>query len=64
MRSRKVKKHTRVKSAKRFIGIIQTVVCYVPQIRTWHDGVFIRSTSKCIMRKPKVNCLDRVWGRV
>lgn len=63
MKSRKVKKHIKVRSAKRFIGIIQEVVCYVPQIRVWHNDRFIRTSSLCIMRKPTAKCLNRVWGR-
>lgn len=64
MRERKIKNHVKVKSAHRMIGIIQTVVCYIPQIRTWHEDRFIKSSSMCIMRKPKAKCLNRVWGRV
>ena len=63
MRSRKVKKHIKVHSARKMIGIIQEVVCYVPQIRVWHDDRWIKTSSMCIMRKPKVKCLNRVWGR-
>lgn len=64
MRKPKIKRDTKVKSAHRFIGIIQTVVCYVPQIRVWHEDRFIKTSSMCIMRHPKVKCLNRVWSRV
>ena len=63
MRKLKVKKGAKVHSARKFIGIIQTVVCYVPQIRIWHEDRFIKTSSMCIMRKPKVKCLNRVWER-
>lgn len=65
MRERKIKKHIKVKSARRMIGIIQEVVCYVPQIRVWSSsaGRYIKTSSLCIMRHPKVKCLNRVWGR-
>ena len=64
MRKPKIKSGMKVKSAHRFIGIIQEVVCYVPQIRVWHEDRFIKTSSLCIMRHPKVKCLNRVWGRV
>lgn len=63
MRHRRIKKHIKVKSAKRMIGIIQTVVCYIPQIRVWHEDRYIKTTSRCIMRKPTVKCLNRVFCR-
>ncbi len=56
-----IKKETTVKSAHRMIGIIQTVPCYVPQIRVWHEDRWIKTSSICMMRKPKVKCLNRVW---
>lgn len=63
MKSRKIKRHIKVKSAYQFIGIIQTPCCYVPQMRTWHQDRFIKSTSRCIMRHQKTKCLNRVWNR-
>lgn len=63
MRPRKVKNHIKVKSPRKMIGIIQTVVCYIPQVRVWMDGRWIKTSSKCIMRKPKIKCLNRVWKR-
>lgn len=63
LQSRKSRNQKRFKSAHRMIGIIQTVVCYVPQIRVWHEDRFIKTTSRTIMRHPKVKCLNRVWGR-
>ena len=57
-----IRKGITIKSAHRMIGIIQTVPCYVPQIRVWADNRWIKTSSKCIMRKPKVKCLNRVWG--
>lgn len=57
-----IKPETNVKSAHRMIGIIQTVCCYVPQIRVWHEDRWIKTSSMCMMRKPKVKCLNRVWG--
>ena len=63
MRQRKIKNHVTVKSARRMIGIIQTVVCYIPQIRIWHEDRWIKTSSMCIMRKPKVKCLNRVFVR-
>ena len=64
MRKPKIKRGMKVKSAHRFIGIIQEVVCYVPQIRVWHEDRFIKTSSLCIMRHPKVKCLNRIWGRI
>lgn len=58
-----IKKETTVKSAHRMIGIIQTVCCYVPQIRVWHEDRWIKTSSMCMMRKPKVKCLNRALGR-
>lgn len=63
MRPRKSTIQKKVKSARKMIGIIQTTCCYVPQIRIWHEDRWIKTSSKCIMRKIKVKCLDRVWGR-
>ena len=63
MRKPTVKKNTKVKSPRRMIGIIQTVCCYIPQIRIWHEDRWIKTSSMCIMRKPKIKCLNRVWKR-
>lgn len=63
LRERKNKTQKKAKSPRKMVGIIQTVVCYVPQIRIWMDGRWIKTSSKCIMRKPRVKCLNRVWGR-
>lgn len=63
LQPRKSRKQKRFKSAHNMIGIIQTVVCYVPQIRVWHEDRFIKTTSRTIMRHPKVKCLNRVWSR-
>ena len=56
-----IKKETTVKSAHRMIGIIQTVPCYVPQVRVWHEDRWIKTSSMCMMRKPKIKYLNRVW---
>lgn len=58
-----IKKETTVKSAHRMIGIIQTVPCYVPQVRVWHEDRWIKTSSMCMMRKPKIKCLNRAFGR-
>ena len=63
LKKRKNTEQKRAKSAHKFIGIIQTTVCYIPQIRIWHENRFIKTSSKCIMRHPRVKCLNRVWGR-
>ena len=62
-RSINVKRGTKVRSARRMIGIIQTVPCYIPQIRIWHEDRFIKTSSKCIMRKPTEKCLNRVINK-
>ena len=43
-----IKKETTVKSAHRMIGIIQTVCCYVPQIRVWHEDRWIKTHHQLI----------------
>lgn len=63
MRPRKNTVQKKVKSCNRMVGIIQTTCCYVPQVRVWHEDRWIKTSSKCIMRKMKRNCLNRVWGR-
>ena len=62
-RNIEVKEGTKVKSARKMIGIIQTIPCYIPQIRIWHEDRFIKTSSMCIMRKPTVKCLNRSLGR-
>lgn len=62
-RNIEVKKGTKVKSARKMIGIIQTVPCYVPQIRIWHEDRFIKTSSMCILRKPKQKCLNRIINK-
>lgn len=62
-RSIEVKEGTKVKSARKMIGIIQTVPCYIPQIRVWMDNRWIKTSSKCIMRKPTEKCLNRVINK-
>lgn len=63
MRKPKIKKNVKVKSPRKMIGIIQTTCCYIPQIRIWMDNRWIKTSSKCIMRKIKTKCLNRVWKR-
>lgn len=63
MKPRKNTKQKRFKSSRRMIGIIQTTCCYIPQIRVWHEDRWIKTTSRCIMRKEKEKCLNRAWGR-
>lgn len=58
-----VKRGTRVRSARKMIGIIQTIPCYIPQIRIWHEDRFIKTSSMCVMRKPKQKCLNRVINK-
>ena len=63
MRKRNTKKNIKVRSPRKMIGIIQTTCCYIPQIRIWMDGKWVKTSSKCIMRKIKTKCLNRVWKR-
>jgi len=63
MKHKKFRKGLKVKSPRRMIGIIQTVPCYIPQIRVWHEDRWIKTSTLCIMRKPTIKCLNRVWNR-